>query len=118
MIHPTQLSPDTAGSDMASALQIGRMDVGPENDAEWNNWYSTIYVPNYEKVPGVIRGRRYKSVRGQPMYATVYEFEHERVSESAEWEAQRDIDPSTPRIRPMMTHAAGSPGVWLKTFQM
>ena len=118
MIHPTELTPDIAGGDMAPALQIGRMDVGPENDDEWNRWYSGIYVPNYEKVPGVIRGRRYKSVRGTPMYATVYEFENERVSESAEWGAQRDIDPSTPRIRPMMTHAEGSPGVWRKTFQI
>ena len=28
-----------------------------EVDAEWNAWYNTVYVPNYEKVPGVIRGR-------------------------------------------------------------
>ena len=94
------------------------MDVGPENADEWNNWYSTVYVPNYEKVPGVIRGRRWKAVRGEPQYSVVYEFEHERVSESAEWEAQRDIDPATPRVRPMMTHAPGSPGVWQKTFQL
>lgn len=118
MIHPAALTPEIAQSDMAPALQIGRMDVGPENEAEWNNWYSTVYVPNYEKVPGVIRGRRWKAVRGEPQYAVVYEFEHERVSESAEWEAQRDIDPSTARIRPMMTHAPGSPGVWKKTFQL
>jgi len=43
---------------MAPALQLGRMDVPAEVDREWNEWYSTIYVPNYEKVPGVIRGRR------------------------------------------------------------
>ena len=118
MIHPTELTPQIAASDMAPALQIGRMDVGPENEDEWNRWYSGIYVPNYEKVPGVIRGRRYKSVRGTPMYATVYEFQHELVSEGEEWDRQRDIDPSTERIRPMMTHAPGSPGVWKKTFQV
>ena len=118
MVHPATLTPEIAQSDMAPALQIGRMGVAPENDAEWNNWYSTVYVPNYEKVPGVIRGRRWKAVRGEPQYAVVYEFQHERVSESAAWEAQRDIDPTTPRIRPMMTHAPGSPGVWKKTFQL
>jgi hypothetical protein len=118
MVHPATLTPEIAQSDMAPALQIGRMGVAPENDAEWNNWYSTVYVPNYEKVPGVIRGRRWKAVRGEPQYAVVYEFQHERVSESTAWEAQRDIDPTTPRIRPMMTHAPGSPGVWKKTFQL
>jgi hypothetical protein len=118
MIYPTAISPEIAGSDMAPVLQIGRMDVGPENEVEWNQWYSGIYVPNYEKVPGCIRGRRWKAVRGEPQYAVVYELEDEKVSESAEWETQRDIDPSTARIRPMMTHADGSPGVWKKTFQL
>ena len=75
-------------------------------------------MPNYEKVPGVIRGRRYRVVSGEPKYMTVYEFEHEKVSESAEWAAQRDIDPLTHRIRPQMQHATGSPGIWKKTFQL
>ncbi len=75
---------------MAPALQIGRMDVPPAVDAEFNTWYNTIYVPNYEKVPGVIRGRRYRAVTGTPTYLTLYEFEHPKVSESAAWAAQRD----------------------------
>ena len=118
MVHPKELTPEIAGSGMAPVLQIGRMDVGPENEEEWNQWYSGIYVPNYEKVPGCIRGRRWKAVRGEPSYAVVYELENEKVSESPEWAAQRDIDPNAARIRPMMTHADGSPGVWKKTFQL
>ena len=118
MIHPTALTPGIAGSGMANVLQIGRMDIGPENEEEWNRWYSGIYVPNYEKVPGVVRGRRWKATRGSPSYAVVYEFEHENVSSTPEWEAQRDADPSTARIRPMMTHAPGSPGIWRKTFEL
>ena len=85
---------------------------------EWWSWYSGIYVPNYEKVPGCIRGRRWKATRGSPKYAVVYEFENEKVSSTPEWEAQRDADPSTARIRPMMTHAPGSPGIWRKTFEL
>ena len=118
MIYPTSLTPELANSDMAPALQIGRMGVGPDNEEEWNRWYSNIYVPNYEKVPGCIRGRRWKAVRGEPAYAVMYEFEHEKVSDSPEWEAQRDIDPSTARIRPMMNHAPQSPGIWKKIFQL
>ena len=56
MIHPTSLSSEIANSDMAPALQIGRMDVAPSDQDEWNKWYSGVYVPNYEKCPGVIRG--------------------------------------------------------------
>jgi hypothetical protein len=118
MIHPKGLTPQIAQSDMAPALQIGRMDVAPGHEGEWNQWYSGVYVPNYEKVPGCIRGRRWQAVRGAPQYAVVYEFEHEKVSESSEWEKQRDINPDNPRMRGLMTHAPGSPGIWKKTFQL
>ncbi|HEV8531490.1 MAG TPA: hypothetical protein VGT00_08750 [Methylomirabilota bacterium] len=118
MIHPKTLTPGIAESGMAPSLQIGRMDVPPEVDAEFNDWYNTIYVPNYEKVPGVIRGRRYRAVTGTPTYLTLYEFEHPKVSESAPWLAQRDASPVTQKIRPHMRHAQGSPGIYVKTFQL
>ena len=116
-IHPAAVTPAVAASGMAPALQLGRMDVPAEVDAEFNNWYNTIYVPNYEKVPGVIRGRRYRAVEGTPTYLTFYEFEHPKVSETPEWMAQRDASPITARIRPHMHHAPGSPGVYVKTFE-
>ena len=118
MIHPKALPASVAQSKMAPALQIGRMDVPPEVDAEFNDWYNTIYVPNYEKVPGVIRGRRYRALVGTPTYLTLYEFDHPKVSESAEWLAQRDVSPVTHRIRPQMRHADGSPGIYVKTFEL
>ena len=117
MIHPTDLSDALAGADMSPALQIGRMDVPADSDSEWNNWYSTVYVPNYEKVPGCIRGRRWKAVRGEPAYATVYEFENPEVSSTAPWLEQREAHPDNGRMRDVMTHAPGSPGIWRKTFQ-
>jgi hypothetical protein len=118
MIHPATVTPEIAGSGMAPALQIGRMDVPAEIDAEFNAWYNTIYVPNYEKVPGVIRGRRYRAVTGTPTYLTLYEFEHPKVSEGAAWAAQQNISPVTQQIRPRMRHAPGSPGIWVKTFEL
>jgi hypothetical protein len=117
MIHPKAPTPAMASAAMAPALQIGRMDVPANVDAAWNDWYSTIYVPNYEKVPGVIRGRRYRAVEGTPTYLTLYEFEHPKVSESAEWTKQQNASPVSPGMRAHMTHAAGSPGVYVKTFE-
>jgi hypothetical protein len=116
MIHPSTVTPKLAESDMAPALQIGRMDVPSNIDAEFNTWYNTIYVPNYEKVPGVIRGRRYRAVTGTPTYLTLYEFEQPAVSESAAWAAQRDAVPASAQMRTHMRHAPGSPGVYVKTF--
>src|SRR5207248_3284177 len=59
---------------MAPVLQIGRMSVPAEVDAEWNAWYSGEYVPGYRKVPGVIYARRYRVLEGTSGYSTVYEF--------------------------------------------
>lgn len=71
MIHPGAVTPAVAAAPMAPALQIGRMDVPAAVDRDFNEWYNTIYVPNYEKVPGVIRGRRYRAVEGAPTYLTL-----------------------------------------------
>jgi hypothetical protein len=117
LIHPRALTPAAAASGLAPALQLGRMDVPAEVDREFNEWYNTIYVPNYEKVPGVIRGRRFRALVGTPTYLTFYEFEHPKVSESAAWMAQRDAVPASARMRQHMRHAPGSPGVYVKTFE-
>jgi len=118
MLHPKALTPAIAGAPMAPALQIGRMDVPAAADREFNEWYNTVYVPNYEKVPGVIRGRRYRAVEGTPTYLTLYEFEHPKASESAAWNAQRDASPMNATMRAHMTHAPGSPGVYVKTVEL
>jgi hypothetical protein len=98
---------------MPPALQIGRMSVPPEVDAEWNAWYSGEYVPGYHKVPSVIYTRRYRVIEGFPDYATVYEFENEKVSETEPWaHQQKTSSPNSPRMREVMTRAAGSPGVY------
>jgi hypothetical protein len=100
---------------MAPVLQIGRMSVPPEVDAEWNAWYSNEYVPGYRKVPGVIYARRYRVLEGTSGYSTVYEFESTAVPESPEWkEQQQHSSPNSPRMRQAMTHAPGSPGVYVR----
>jgi hypothetical protein len=93
------------------------MGVPAEVDREWNEWYSTIYVPNYEKVPGVIRGRRYRAMLGEPTYMTFYEFEHPKVSDSDAWKAQQNAVPISETMRKHMRHAQGSPGVYVKTVE-
>src|SRR5262249_21537854 len=105
MIHPRTVMPSVAARGMAPPLQLGRMAVTADADRDFNEWYNTIYVPNYEKVPGVIRGRRYRAVEGTPTYLTFYEFENPRVSETPEWHAQRNAVPTSERMRQNMRHA-------------
>jgi hypothetical protein len=100
---------------MAPVLQIGRMSVPSEIDGEWNTWYNGEYIPGYRKVPGVIYARRYRVHEGASKYTTVYEFANTAVPESAEWKHQNQhSSPRSPRMRQAMTHAPGSPGVYIR----
>jgi len=110
-IYPSEVG--QADREMAPALQIGRMSVPESLDNEWNAWYSGEYIPGYLKVPGVIYARRFRVVEGEVRYTTVYEFERENVSESVEWNHQREhSSPNSGRMRESMTMAQGSPGVY------
>ena len=116
MIHPSALTDEAASAPMAPALQIGRMDIPAAVEAEWNDWYNAVYVPNYETVPGVRRGRRYEAAAGQPKYLTMYEFDDPNVSSGEAWLAQQTAHPDNARMRAAMIHLPESPGIWRKTF--
>jgi hypothetical protein len=110
-IYPDDLEQPDRG--MAPVLQIGRMSVPEDIDAEWNGWYNGEYIPGYRKVPGVIHARRYRVVEGEVRYTTVYEFADETVPDSAEWNYQREhSSPKSGPMRDAMTMAMGSPGVY------
>jgi hypothetical protein len=118
MVHPSGLTDEIASSPMAPALQIGRMDIPADTEDEWNHWYNTVYIPNYETVQGVTRGRRYTAVTGSPKYMTMYEFDHTEVSKDQEWLTQQTAHPDNARMREAMIHLPESPGVWRKTFEL
>ena len=115
MINPDDLTTAMANADFAPVLQIGRMAIAPEHDEEWNQWYSGVFVPNFEKVAGCIRGSRWRAYRGSPRYAVMYEMENDNVSQSAEWLKQRDMHPDNDKMRGLLTHASGSPVIWRRT---
>jgi hypothetical protein len=100
---------------MAPVLQIGRMSVPDDVDTEWNAWYNGDYIPGYRKVPGVIYARRFRVVEGEGQYITVYEFEDEKVPDSAEWNYQRESSSSkSGPMRAVMAMASGSPGIYTR----
>jgi hypothetical protein len=101
-IHPARTNPIELTMGPSPYLQMGRMDIPAHMEEEWNAWYNTVYVPDYLTVPGVIRARRFMVVEGQPKYLTVYEFERPDVPRSEAWNAVRDRNPWTHRIRPFM----------------
>ena len=119
MIYPYELTDEVANSSMAPALHVGRMNIPADRATECNEWYDSVFVPNFEKVPCIIRGRRYKTVRGEdPIYSVVYELENEMASRSPEWEAQITADPRNAEMMGLITHGYGSPSIYKKTFEL
>jgi len=68
-------------------LLVVRMNFNlPEKEAEFNEWYNRVHVPDMLRVPGVISGARYEVVRGRkthPKYLAIYEIENEGMIDSA-----------------------------------
>jgi len=111
-IFPTRTNPVENTMGPAPCLQMGRIDVPAAMEEEFNAWYNTAYIPGYLTVPGVLRARRFVTVESQPKYLTLYEFENPKVPESAAWDKMRNSNPWSDRIRPIMRHDVGSPGVY------
>ena len=87
-------------------------EVPSDREKEFNRWYNEEHLAERLALPGFLSAARYEAVKGGPKHLACYELE------SAAWAAQRDISPVTHRIRPHMRHAPGSPGIWVKTFQL
>ena len=117
---PWKCPREVAQADMAPVLQVGRMSIPEDQEEEWNNFYNTVYAPNYEQVPGCRRFRRYSLYKGPgPKYLVVYEFENENVPQTAEWSAARaKSGGSLTETYPRMVHDEGSAGVYKKIFPL
>lgn len=111
-IYPSEIDPDNTGRGMAPALQVGRMEVPPEIEAKYNDYYDNQRTPRNLLVPGCVAVRRYHVVEGSPKYLTMYEFEHEKVPETLAWNEGRAQDNMHGYIGGHYSHPPGSPGVY------
>ena len=118
LIYPSDVPEETAGAGMAPALVVGRMSVPEAVEEQFNRAYNTERIPACHDVPGYIRGRRFEAVAGGPKYLTMHELESAQVHDSTEWAQWRASAPPlwSETLRPHMTHAAGSPGVYTRIF--
>ena len=97
---------------MPPALQIGRIDIPPAHEDEFNEWYNTEYLIGNMTVNGVYSARRYLNRGSGPRYLTVYEFAHPEVSRQPAWDRTRAQSVWRRRIERFWAHAPGSPGIY------
>jgi hypothetical protein len=79
-------------------MMIG-MNVAPEHEHEFNEWYNSEHVPALGSVPGVVCARRYRGVGGTQRYVALYHLEAPEVVRSDAWRKAADT-PWTQKLRP------------------
>lgn len=81
-------------------LWIARMDIPPEIEDEFNEWYDTEHVPLLLTAPGWMASRRFRRIRGDdPKYMTMYEIAGPSAREGEAYERTHKTDWYR-RIRP------------------
>ncbi|HEX6442666.1 MAG TPA: hypothetical protein VF007_10800 [Stellaceae bacterium] len=83
----------------ATALLLIAMNVAPEQEHEFNEWYNTEHLPQLGAVPGVLAARRYRGTGATQRYAAIYHFANPDVPNSAAWKTAANT-PWTERMRP------------------
>ena len=111
-IFPPGVDERAAAHGLPPALQIGRIDIPPAQEDEFNEWYNTEYLIGNMTVNGVYGARRYVNRTAGPRYLTVYEFAHTEVSRQPAWDRTRSQSVWRRRIERFWAHAAGSPGIY------
>ena len=89
-----QLPPGDAGG-----LLLNAMNIAPELEAEFNEWYDKEHIPALSAVPGVLCARRFRATDGNRKYVALYHLTGPEVVESAEWKVARTSD-WTSRLQP------------------
>ncbi len=87
----------------AGGLLLFAMNVAPEAEVDFNDWYNKEHVPNLATVPGCLSARRFVVNSGAPespqKYVALYHLEKPEVCMSDEWKKAVDT-PWTHRVRP------------------
>jgi hypothetical protein len=86
------------GATRSTANITFRTNVQPEHEAEFNRWYIEEHFPDLTSVPGVLMGRRFQVIQGQPKYMARYDYVDASVPDSDVWLAAAET-PWTHAIR-------------------
>lgn len=83
----------------AGGLLVNAMNVDPERDAEFNEWYDHEHIPALRAVAGVMAARRFRDRNGSHRYLALYHLQSPEVAMGDAWKAAASSS-WTDRLRP------------------
>ncbi|HEX5317579.1 MAG TPA: hypothetical protein VFW46_00385 [Stellaceae bacterium] len=83
----------------AGGFLVNAMNVVPEHEAEFNEWYNTEHIPQLSAVPGVVCARRFRATSANRKYVALYHLETPEVQATPAWKSAADSE-WTRKLRP------------------
>ena len=83
----------------AGGLLVNAMNVVPEHEAEFNEWYDHEHIPALAAVPGVLSARRFRDGKGTHRYLALYHLASADVPDGEAWKKAAN-SPWTDKLRP------------------
>ncbi|HEY1795101.1 MAG TPA: DUF4286 family protein [Stellaceae bacterium] len=83
----------------AGGFLLNAMNVAPEHEAEFNEWYNTEHIPQLGAVPGCITARRFRATSANRRYVALYHLESPEVQTTQAWKDAANT-PWTQKLRP------------------
>lgn len=83
---------------LAPALLCNFLDIAPEAEGEFNDWYDSEHVPALCAASGVIRAWRYRAAQHAPRYLALFALEAADIAQSPAWRQAADT-PWTARMK-------------------
>ncbi|MCT4578233.1 MULTISPECIES: DUF4286 family protein [Donghicola] len=84
-----------------TALQthIVFVDVAPEDEAAFDDWYENTHLPDILACPGWLDARREKCLEGGPRHVAIYTITGPEAYETPEFEAIKGFGPFTDKVK-------------------
>lgn len=83
----------------AGGLLVNAMNVAPEHEAEFNEWYDNEHIPALGAVPGVLSARRFRDPTGTHRHLALYHLASPEVTLGDAWKTAAGT-PWTEKLRP------------------
>jgi hypothetical protein len=91
---------DALAPQEAPALLLNAMNVVPEHEAEFNEWYNSEHIPALAAVNGTLCARRFRATaEGSHRYVALYHLASPETCGGPEWKAAAS-SPWTDKLRP------------------